>query len=110
MNESEQHEMRQAVADLRAQIEVVRNDVGRMVEGFQQMRVEVLPQVRTNAQAIDRLTTIIHGRDGEGGLVVSMAELKQKANAMLWTVRTIGGASFIALVGIFWKLVTTAGH
>lgn len=91
-----------------AQLEVIRSDVARLVAKVDEIR-DLKPQVSANAAAITRLDRLMHGSDGDSGLVVNYATLSQQMKAMLWTVRAFGGASVVTLVAIFWRLLVDNG-
>lgn len=90
----------EAIRDLRA-------DIGRLEVKLDDLR-DLKPTVVNQGVAILALQNTIHGSDGSGGLLIGYVRIEQQMKAILWTVRTIGTATLVTLVAIFWKLAQGA--
>lgn len=81
----------------------------RRVEGKLDALLVLKATVDQHDRTLGRVGRALWGDDGRTGLLVDHATMAQQMRALLWTVRTAGGAAIVVLVGIFWRLSQSVG-
>lgn len=67
-------------------------------------------RIHSVEQDVQRLRGLVEGGpDGRSGLIFQFTKIEQQMHAILWTVRTLGTATLVTLVGILVKVVASTG-